>query len=72
MKKNQDLLNQAAQIASQCDRCGNCLTVCPLYEERDIESSCARGKNNLALGLAHGVIKTSPQMLEATNFCPVD
>lgn len=69
MTKNKDLLKQATHIASQCDRCGNCLTVCPLFGEKDIESSSARGKNNLVLALSQGVLKSSPQMLDATNFC---
>ena len=69
MTKKPDLLKQACEISSQCDRCGACLTVCPLFGEKDIESSSARGKNNLALGLAQGVVKPTPELLNAVNFC---
>ncbi|HPX61029.1 MAG TPA: (Fe-S)-binding protein [Deltaproteobacteria bacterium] len=62
-------LEKAAVIARECDRCGNCTTVCPLYAEKDIESSAARGKNNLALGLAAGMLEPSRRMLDAANFC---
>jgi len=69
MTEKPDLLKQAVKIASECDRCGNCTTVCPLFAEKDIESSSARGKNNLALGLAAGVVKPTQQLLNAANFC---
>lgn len=69
MNPKADLLKQASEIASQCDRCGACLTVCPLFGEKDIESSSARGKNNLILGMAQGVVKPTPELLNAVNFC---
>jgi glycolate oxidase iron-sulfur subunit len=64
-----DLLGRAAGIASACDRCGSCTTVCPLYAQKDLEASCARGKNNLALALAQGLLEPSPELLEKMNFC---
>lgn len=69
MQPKQDLLQQASEITNQCDRCGSCTTVCPLFGEKDIESSCARGKNNLTRGLAQGILKPSPDLLNAVNFC---
>jgi glycolate oxidase iron-sulfur subunit len=69
MKTQQELLQTVQEIVSQCDRCGTCLTVCPLYGAKDVESSSARGKNNLALGLLQGVVKPTPAVLEAMNFC---
>ena len=42
-----ELLRRAEGIISQCDRCGACLPVCPLFGARDVESSSARGKNTL-------------------------
>ena len=69
MKSQQELLRKVQEIVSQCDRCGTCLTVCPLYGAKDVESSSARGKNNLALGLLLGVIKPTPEVQEAMNFC---
>nr|WP_092073983.1 (Fe-S)-binding protein [Dendrosporobacter quercicolus]NSL47824.1 (Fe-S)-binding protein [Dendrosporobacter quercicolus DSM 1736]SDM74679.1 glycolate oxidase iron-sulfur subunit [Dendrosporobacter quercicolus] len=68
LKKNNYL--QAVQtIVSQCDRCGSCLTVCPLYEARDIESSSARGKNNIARGILAGVIKPDREAQKSVDFC---
>ena len=69
MKTQQELLKQVQEIVSQCDRCGTCLTVCPLYGVKDVEVSSARGKNNLALGLLLGVVKPTPEVQEAMNFC---
>lgn len=68
-KTEQDLLKKVADIVTQCDRCGSCLTVCPLFGTRDIESSSARGKNNLARGLLAGVVAGTKELLAATNFC---
>jgi glycolate oxidase iron-sulfur subunit len=69
MSERKDLLQQATEITNQCDRCGSCTTVCPLFGEKDIESSCARGKNNLTRGLAEGILKPSSDLLNAVNFC---
>ena len=69
MPEKKDLLQQATEITSQCDRCGSCTTVCPLYGVKDIESSAARGKNNLTRALAEGVLTPSPELLNAVNFC---
>lgn len=69
--KQQDnqLLQQAYRIVSQCDRCGACLPVCPLFGTKDIETSSARGKNNIARGLSQGILPEDPSVLAAANFC---
>jgi glycolate oxidase iron-sulfur subunit len=71
MHKNTDdkLLQDARKIVSQCDRCGACLPVCPLFEARNIEASSARGKNVIARVLAEGGIEPTPEALAAVNFC---
>ena len=71
MHKNADdkLLQDARKIVSQCDRCGACLPVCPLFEARNIEASSARGKNVIARVLAEGGIEPTPEALAAVNFC---
>ena len=38
----QPSLDEVKHIVQQCDRCGTCLTVCPLFQAKDIESSSAR------------------------------
>jgi glycolate oxidase iron-sulfur subunit len=63
------LLDRAAAIAGACDRCGSCTTVCPLYAHKGLEASCARGKNNLTLALAGGLLAPSRELLEKMNFC---
>lgn len=67
--KERDLLKKIDDIASQCDRCGACLPVCPLFGTKDIESSAARGKNNIARALVKGGLDLTPDVLAAVNFC---
>jgi glycolate oxidase iron-sulfur subunit len=66
---DQELLRHAEKLVSQCDRCGACLPVCPLFGARDVESSSARGKNTITRALAQGVLAPSREALEAVNFC---
>jgi glycolate oxidase iron-sulfur subunit len=63
------LLKKVKEIVSQCDRCGTCLPVCPLFDVRDIEASSARGKNNIARAVTEGGFEADGHVLEATNFC---
>jgi glycolate oxidase iron-sulfur subunit len=51
---NRDLLREVRDIVIQCDRCGTCLTVCPLFGVKDVEASSARGKNILARAVVEG------------------
>lgn len=68
-KADSGLLQNAKQIVSQCDRCGACLTVCPLFGARDIEASSARGKNVVVRALAEGGIDPAPDVAKAVDFC---
>ena len=63
------MLQNAKRIVSQCDRCGTCLPVCPLFGARDVETSSARGKNAIVRALAEGGIEPTPEVLAAVNFC---
>jgi glycolate oxidase iron-sulfur subunit len=67
--QERDLLKQINEIAGQCDRCGTCLPVCPLFGVKDVEASSARGKNNIARALVQGGLDTTPDVLAAVNFC---
>ena len=71
MRKTTDdeLLQDAKRNISQCDRCGTCLPVCPLFEARDVETSSARGKNAITRALAEGGVGPTPDVLAAVNFC---
>ena len=62
-------LEKVNDIVSQCDRCGTCLTVCPLFGAKDIESSSARSKNNIARGQLQGVVIPSAEVLNIFNVC---
>lgn len=66
---DEQLLQEAKNKVSQCDRCGTCLTVCPLFGIKDIEKSAARGKNAMARALADGGLAPTSAILEAANFC---
>ncbi|MDX9822088.1 MAG: (Fe-S)-binding protein, partial [Syntrophales bacterium] len=67
--KKKNLLRDAKKKIAACDRCGTCLTVCPLFGARDVEASSARGKNAIARALAEGGIEPSRDALAAVNFC---
>lgn len=69
MHKGEELLQKTKDIVSQCDRCGTCLPVCPLFGVKDIETSSARGKNNIARALVEGGIEADSQVLNVVNFC---
>lgn len=62
-------LQNAKKIVSQCDRCGACLPVCPLFGARDIEASSARGKNVITRALAEGGLDPAPDVAKAIDFC---
>ena len=64
-----ELLQDAKKNVSQCDRCGTCLPICPLFEAKGVETSSARGKNAIARALAEGGIEPTPDVLAAVNFC---
>lgn len=68
-RENKNLLREAKKKVAACDRCGTCLTVCPLFGARDVEASSARGKNAIARALAEGGIEASRDALAAVNFC---
>ena len=67
--KSAEKLTAAQKLVSQCDRCGTCLTVCPLFGSKDIESSAARGKNAILRALATGGLKPTSDVKAALDFC---
>ena len=68
-KKDQNLLRKAGERVSRCDRCGACLTVCPLFGVKGIEATSARGKNAITSVLAKGGIEPTQEALGIVNFC---
>ena len=69
MNKSQEKLEAARELVSQCDRCGNCLTVCPLFGSKDLEASAARGKNSILRALAEGGLEPTSDVRAALDFC---
>ena len=69
MNKSREKLVAARQLISQCDRCGACLPVCPLFGSKDLEASSARGKNSILRALADGGIEATPDVRAALDFC---
>ncbi len=66
---NGTLLEAAAKRIHSCDRCGSCLTVCPLFGVKEIEATGARGKNSIVRALAEGGLKPTKAVLNAVDFC---
>jgi glycolate oxidase iron-sulfur subunit len=66
---DRDLLRAAGKRVSQCDRCGTCLTVCPLFGVKGVEATGARGKNTIARALAEGGFEPTREVLDVINFC---
>lgn len=67
--KSEELLREAEQIVAQCERCGNCLTACPLFKVVNIERVGPRGKNILTRALAQGGVHQDSKALDVVNFC---
>jgi len=64
-----ELLQKAGKTVSQCDRCGACLPVCPLFGEKDHEFASARGKNAMVRALAEGGLEPTRDLLARVDFC---
>lgn len=56
-------------IVNNCDRCGTCLTVCPLYAIKPWEASVARGKNAIVRVMADGKMNVDNDLAKAIDFC---
>ncbi len=71
MKKTGEeiLLQEAREKVSQCDRCGACLPVCPLFGVREVEAASARGKNALVRALTDGGLEPTADLLARVDFC---
>lgn len=65
----ENLLKNAAEMVHNCDRCGACLTVCPLFEVKGIEATSARGKNSIIRALAENGLEPSRAVLKAVDYC---
>lgn len=68
-KDNAALLKDINAIVSQCDRCGSCHLVCPLFAVKDREACGSRGKVNAARALVRGGVAPEADILETVEFC---
>jgi len=70
MKRDQlkELSKFAAEM-EQCMKCGFCSFVCPVYQEEKIESSVARGKNELLKAVLAGDLELNRQLADRLYKC---
>jgi glycolate oxidase iron-sulfur subunit len=54
---------------SQCMKCGFCTFWCPVYREKQVESSVARGKNMMIRGLLAGDLEYTKEYADRLNEC---
>ena len=66
MSKSLDELKAAAL---KCTRCGQCLTICPVYGKTHEESNSSRGKLFLLRSLADGTVKPTKALMELAARC---
>lgn len=64
-----ELLQEIHEIASKCDRCGNCLLVCPVFAVNSKEVCGTRGMINAARALTKGGVAPEADILEAVDYC---
>jgi len=69
MKKLAGLVRELEDQLSSCTRCGMCQAVCPLYRETAQESSVARGKLAILLGLMEEAFKEPRRSLDQISRC---
>jgi glycolate oxidase iron-sulfur subunit len=63
------LLAEIKDLASQCDRCGSCNLVCPLFAISDKEAASPRGRINAARALARGGVIPEADVLKTVEYC---
>lgn len=69
VERKKELLQEILKAAGKCDRCGNCLLVCPVTTVNSKETCNPRGMINAALALVQGGVAPEPQILAAVDYC---
>ncbi|MHB1404859.1 MAG: (Fe-S)-binding protein [Desulfitobacteriaceae bacterium] len=70
MNKNERVsLDKIQTVVNQCDRCGACLTVCPVYGVTHRETAVARGKLATVRAMIEGGLTVDSEIAEAFEFC---
>jgi len=62
-------LGRFTKETEQCMKCGFCAFVCPVYQEEKIESSVARGKNELIKALLSGELEFTSELADRMYKC---
>ena len=62
-------LDELKAAALKCTRCGQCLTICPVYGKTGEESNSSRGKLFLLRSLADGTVAATPELMELAARC---
>ena len=63
------LASVVADELAKCAKCGQCMSVCPIYAQKNSEAYCARGKLILARSLADQTLAPSPELREMLDNC---
>lgn len=70
VKKNAaSSLDKIQATVNQCDRCGACLTVCPVYAVTHRETAVARGKLATVRAMIEGGLTADSKIATAFEFC---
>lgn len=62
-------LHELRAAALKCTRCGQCLTICPVFDKCREESSSSRGKVFLLRALAEGGVQPTEHLMELAARC---
>lgn len=52
-----------------CDRCGRCLSVCPVYNVSLVETDSPRGRTDLTTAVTSGELTPGPRFFETVDRC---
>ena len=63
------LLDELKAAALKCTRCGQCLTICPVYGKTYEEATSSRGKLFLLRSLADGTVIPTQELMELAARC---
>ena len=69
MSQKQELLKKVEDEMIKCMKCGNCMSVCPIYKENNLEAGSARGKIQIAAALLKGELYYTKSIQEKLQVC---
>ena len=62
-------LQELKAAALKCTRCGQCLTICPVFGKTGEESNSSRGKLFMLRALAEGSVQPTEHLMELAARC---